>query len=67
MDVPKTGICPEVEFRYELAEIRQRIERLLSRSLTVDQLVGLGAEMHAHTDSILRDLSDRGLMWRPWV
>jgi hypothetical protein len=64
--VPKTGMI-EIEFRAELAEVRLRCERILAQGPSVEQLVGLGAELHAQTEAILRDLSDKGLMWRPWV
>lgn len=58
----------ETEFRAELAEIRLRCERVLTQNLSVEQLAGLGAELHVQTEAILRDLAAKGKMgWRVWI
>jgi hypothetical protein len=57
------------EFEAEVAEIRCRCERLRSSGATIDQLIGLGAELQAQQMEIIEVFRRAGKMYRPapWV
>jgi hypothetical protein len=57
------------EFAAEVAEIRRKCERLRSAGATIDQLIGLGAELQAQQMEILEVFRLAGKMYRPapWV
>lgn len=58
----------EAEFRAELADIRRKVELVLSLQPTVGQLAALGSEMEAQTRTVLDQLAGHGVMgFRPWV